>query len=369
MFASVKLLIKEFKTLIVKKDWLSILKENIKSLKLFVQQKNNQLRNLFATNLDNGLNNLYRGYYRDAWLRFVIMNFFWKKNCIVYYNLARVYFYQSNYKKSLLFFENSIKLFEALQNTSHHIDVNIIKHYIKKINNESDIIYVPVDLKREFYDYTSMNCLENIFAYARFLQDLQAIFNHYIWVYQQKKNIEKLNFLEIGCQLGELGVVLRKNYPQAILHGIDFSKKNLEIMDKIQQEQYNEKIYDYVELSEMHSFLSDYLSDLKSQEKQEVENKLFDVIFSMGTFGDFGQMGVIIKLCELSLQKDGLLIFYVYEGEEQKLQFSVFKDYFSYNVSYIESTIKQTSFNIDFIDNNIKYDGKKIILVILRKMK
>jgi 2-polyprenyl-3-methyl-5-hydroxy-6-metoxy-1,4-benzoquinol methylase len=375
MFGNSKLLFKDLKNLFDFKYYSSAFRIFKKNIKNFFHEKKYQIKNLFEVNLHNGLSYLYSKNYRDARIRFSIMNFIWKNNSCVQYNIGRIYFFLSNFSKARQHLDNAIKFFNSEnQKKNKFYNNNLSIFYKKKIDFDKEIFFVPHAIQKEKYEYLIENDIINSSFRLKNLKNLSVIFNHYIWLYKNSNSeIKNLNFLDLGSGLGELGEILREEYKDSKIDGIDFSKKHCISLKQYQDESVF-RIYNRIKICEMHDFLfqnTDHLNDhFDEKEKKEKiqEPRFYDVIFSMGTFGEFGQLKTILELCSMNLKKNGMVIFYVYQGSENQLEFNIFQDYFCYNIEYIEYILKNNkNFSIDFIDNKIKIDNKEIILVIAKK--
>jgi cyclopropane fatty-acyl-phospholipid synthase-like methyltransferase len=397
MFNSSKFLFKDLKFLFGYKNYNSLFKKTINNSKKIIKDTLYKINNLFEVNLENGLTNFYLKNFYDAKLRFFIMNFFWKKSACINYNLGRVYFYLNKQKESLKYLKNSI-----IYHNENKNDINCKKFfknklaifYKKKITLDENIFYIPYQINKEKYDHMIDNSILYSFQRLEDLRSLSSIFNHYIWIYKNLNNSfkDKINILDIGSGLGELGELLREEHKSDIIDGIEISEKQSEFLNQYEKDLTEElkrknnensdiKIYNQVNNNEMHDFLINNFklfhdineaknedSDLENEKILEKSNYLYDVIFSMGTFGEFGQIGTILHLCELNLKQNGLLIFYLFQSEDNKLKFNILDDYFYYNIEYIEKAIIQnTNFTVEFIDNKIKINNKNIIFIILKK--
>ena len=370
------------------------LTKGVKYLLLYFQDIRYKLKNLFLVNLDNGLVNLYSEYYKEALIRFNIMNFIWKDHSIVHYNIGRVHFYNGNTDKAISSFENAIKLDNKSEKKYKLYDETLAIFFLKKSKRDEEILNIPIMLKEEYYNYTTkyMQDFQEIISLN--YQKLFKIYNHYIWVYV--KNINEtsdassahLKILELGSMTGNLGIILKKEYPLSIIHALDISSSQCEFIKSMQAQENNEEeesfenekpeiIYKKIINSEMHIFLNkNYHKNLEHNKKTENTNEsnldlyLYDLILSMGTFSDFGQLKVILNLCAAYLKDDGLLIFYVNKSDSDNIQFCITRDYFLYSKDYLLRVIEDNYFEIQLIDSNVKFhnDEEKILLVLKKLM-
>lgn len=377
MSNNIKFLFKDIKVFFNFKKHIAFFGKVKKDSKNAIHKTKYKLKNLFEVNLDNGLQNLYKKNFNDARLRFFLMNIIWKKNSCVHFNTGRVLFYLNKNEKASIFIQNSIDFFDTkTTNCKKFFNLQMADFYQKKIDPEGEIFYVPHHIQRERYDYLVEDQISSSFRRIENTKILSTIFNHYIWFYRKTLNDnQKMVVLDIGCGIGELGEFLKVEYTNSIIiDGIDVSKKSIEYLKEYQEsafqnDEYDElkklninSFYKILKISEMHTYLINNL-------EEGGEKKKYDLIFSFGTFGEFGQIGTILSLCELTLNQNGFLFFYVFEGKDNQLLFNMNDDYFFYNMDYINEVIKQnTNFVIEFIDNQIKIDNNNIIFCVLKKI-
>ncbi len=151
------------------------------------------------------------------------------------------------------------------------------------------------------------------------------------------------------------------------------------------------KIYNNVWQKEMHLFLNENIlsiakasRDKKTELEKQIENdlehehlknkdhfngKLYDIILSLGSFADFGELSVVLKLAEMNLNEDGMIIFVLPKSLNDGIQFSIYKDYFLYSKEYIENILKETKMNIiDFIEYEGENENEFNMMFILKKV-
>jgi tetratricopeptide (TPR) repeat protein len=122
-------------------------KDKIKNVKDNIDEVKYKVNNLFETNLNNGLTHYHDGHYQDALLRFKVMNYMWKNNATVQYNLGRAYFGLKKKEKAKECFEKALNL----QPTEE--EKIFIQFFLKKIDDIENIVFVPEDLKKETYNW------------------------------------------------------------------------------------------------------------------------------------------------------------------------------------------------------------------------
>jgi predicted TPR repeat methyltransferase len=374
----------------------------------FIELKH-KVSNLFKTNLQNGLSHYYAGHYKDALIRFKLMDNMWKNNAIVHYNLGKVYFAQEKKEKAKAMFETTFEL-----SPSDSLKKNV-EFFLKKLNNTEELGFVPEKIKEEFYDYSISSLVSEYSIHENHLKKVFDLYNRYIGALAIKKGEANLSVLDIGSHVGLFSKFCRQNYSKAWIQGVDLSSKMVEFSSalEIHSDTIKTTVYNSVLQAEMHKFLyenykrlnglhinnseesikntdlqSEELIDKDKDEKLEEEAKLkdyelsdnnieklefdpkyFDIITAIGTFADFGDLSVILKLCEYNLNSEGILIFLVPEANNHGVQFSKYQDCFYYSEEYIKSiTESETKLKIiEIIHHSIIKSDNKQLLVILRK--
>lgn len=362
-----------------------------------------KVSNLFETNLQNGLTHYYSEHYKDALIRFKLMDNMWKNNTIVHYNLGRVYFAQEKKEKARDMFE------KALESSHNDNFKKNIEFFLKKLNNIEELGFVPKEIKEEFYDYSISSMISEYSIHENQLKKVFDLYNRYIAALTIKKGEVNLSALDIGSHVGLFGKFCRQNYSKLWLQGIDFSSKMVEFSKTLEIcfDTVKTRVYNSVLQVEMHKFLHEnyrrlsnlniddqIIEEIQSKEtitedekleegtnltdyelidegieKLEFNAKYFDVITAIGTFADFGDLSVILKLCEINLDSDGILIFLVPEANNHDVQFSKYQDCFYYSEGYIKSVVEsETKLKIiEIIHHSIIKSDNKQLLVVLKK--
>lgn len=364
----------------------------IKSAKNEMSDFKYKLSNLFETNLKNGLTHYYDGHYYDALTRFKLMDTMWKNNPSVNYNLGRAYFMLKKNDKA----RNCLN--KALGLNPRDDEKIFIEYFLKKIDNVANLVSVPEALQEEFYDHSISSEISNSEINRQWIKKIFDLYNRYIGSFVVNKREENVNILELGCFTGHHGSLIRSEFRNINLDGLDISQKMYERCKDLKVAISSEEvrlIYDRVWKEEMHQFLSENIilftqqtnksmdNDLDKQIEKDIQNenlseiddsekykaKLYDVILSLGVFADFGELSVVVKLAEMNLVDNGLLIFSVPESKNNGIQFSIYQDYFLYGKEYVENTLKETSLSeidrIEYEDNN---SDERNIMFIFRKV-
>jgi SAM-dependent methyltransferase len=363
--------------------------KKIKNIKNSLKEMKDKINNLFETNLKNGLTHYYDGHYYDALIRFKLMNCMWRNNSIIQYNLGRAYFGLKNKDKARVHFNKASNL--ELKNENNLF----IKYFLKKIDDVENIIYIPENLKKEFYNYNINAALNNQEIYKEKIKQIFDLYNRYIGSIVVEKGEENVSLLELGCFTGLQGILIRSEFRNIQLDGIDISENMIQKCQELKIEVQNGnsideiKVYNNIWEKEMHLFLNENIISIKENlnkktelEKQIEEDindenlqiitnfkgKLYDIIFSLESFSDFGELSVIIKLSEINLHLNGILIFSIPKSLNNEIQFSTLNDYFLYNKEYIENILKETKLDvIDFIEYD-DHNNESKMMFILKKV-
>ena len=105
--------------------------------------------------------------------------------------------------------------------------------------------------------------------------------------------------------------------------------------------------------------------------EEQQENKIFyDIISAIGTFAEFGELSAILKLCELNLNINGIVIFVVPKSKTHDIEFSTNTDCYYYTEKYIKNTIKEnTTLKIlDIIHQNVINDDNHQMILIAKRI-
>jgi predicted TPR repeat methyltransferase len=362
-------------------------KDKIKNVKDNIDEVKYKVNNLFETNLNNGLTHYHDGHYQDALLRFKVMNYMWKNNATVQYNLGRAYFGLKKKEKAKECFEKALNL----QPTEE--EKIFIQFFLKKIDDIENIVFVPEDLKKETYNWVINSFINDHEIHQKEIKKVFDLYNRYIGSIVVSNGEENVSLLELGCFTGYHGSLIRSEFKKIKLDGVDISEKMAnrckELKVKIVDNQ-EIQVYDNVFQKEMHLFLNENIvsflnensekkTELEKQIEQDLEyenlknsdlfkGKLYDMIFSFGSFADFGELSVVIKLAEMNLNESGVLIFIVPKSLNGGIQFSIYQDYFLYSKEYVENILKETKLQVvDFIEYNRYNDDDFNMMFILRR--
>ena len=363
-------------------------KNKISSVKDDIGDMKHKINNLFETNLKNGLFHYHDGHYYDALLRFKLMNSMWKNNSIIQYNLGRTYFGLKKKDKAKECLNKALNLKPDAK------EELFIQYFLKKIDDIGSIVYVPEYLKQESYNYNIDSIINDHEIHKSKIKKIFDLYNRYLGSSVVSKGEENVKLLELGCFTGYHGSLVRSEFKKVKLDGVDISQKMSERCTKLKVSLGDEeeiKIYNNVWQKEMHLFLNENIlsiakasRDKKTELEKQIENdlehehlknkdhfngKLYDIILSLGSFADFGELSVVLKLAEMNLNEDGMIIFVLPKSLNDGIQFSIYKDYFLYSKEYIENILKETKMNIiDFIEYEGENENEFNMMFILKKV-
>ena len=413
MFNSIKNLFEEMVQTVKKTDFRNLYSRAVKGTKDNISDFRYKVTHLFDTNLQNGLNHYYLGHYKDALIRFKIMNSMWKNHPVVHYNLGRAYFELEKHSKAEIVLQKAIDLNHRLA-----------RYYLAKIQNVENVLFVPSELKAEFYDYSLDSFASEYSIHETQLRQIFDIYDRYIGSLAIEKGENQVSILDIGCHVGLFGKFCRQTYKKIHINGLDVSEEMTEYCRRLTVRK-DESVYNFVFHSEMHGFLNANLRELQREKSKEIvqnvtesngstrlaeyikgydllnqnysddntifleaeaqndefseknsayENlqtaRFYDVIISIGTFGEFGELSTILQLCEINLLLGGIIVFVVSKSTSESIQFSKYRDSFYYTESYINSVITQHP-NLKLLEMKILpiiHPENNQIIVILRKV-
>jgi len=369
MFNNIKNLLNEIVEVIKDTNFKKLYSNTIHNTKEGIGTLKYKISNLFETNITNGLTHYYSGHYSDALTRFKIMNKMWPNNPVVHYNLGRCYFILEKFDKA------KTNLTKALDLNPDDEHKQLIEYYIAKIAQPSKITFIPEALKKEFYEYSIHSEIHHYSIHEEHLKKLFDLYNRYISAIVVNKEEENTSILDIGCHIGMFGKFYRQSYKHAYIEGIDMSNNMIELCDdlNIDFDSNTHKVYDKVVLDDMHHFLIENYKDANSTQNnnENKECRFYDVITSIGTFAEFGELSAILKLCESNLNLNGILIFVVPKSKVETIQFSTNTDCYYYTEEYIKTSIKENT-DLEIVDiinkNVVKEDNEQMIVIAKRKI-
>jgi predicted TPR repeat methyltransferase len=386
MFNNVKNLFNEMIQVIKDTDFKKLYKSTVSNAKNGIHDLKYKIKNLFETNLKNGLMHYYSGHYSDALTRFKLMSKMWPNNYIVHYNLGKCYFTLEKIDKAKA---NLIKASGLKPDDKHK---QLIEYTINKINNPSSITFIPRVFKEEFYNYLIHSEMSHYAIHTNHLKKLFDSYNRYLGFTVIEKGESNVSILEIGCHIGLFGKFYRQSYKDIYIEGIDISGEMIELCKDLTIDVNNQeyKIYNKTSHQEMHQFLIEnckYSFDLSKQnntnntsmenntnidyDKDPQESKIpYDIISAIGTVAEFGELSAILKLCELNLNINGMIIFIVPKSKTDDIEFSINTDCYYYTEKYIKNTIKEnTTLKIlDIIHQNVVYENNPQMILIAKKI-
>ncbi|MGL9725548.1 MAG: class I SAM-dependent DNA methyltransferase [Wolbachia sp.] len=304
---------------------------NIKKVKNFTVDKYNTLykeivmlleksKNLLNTNIEIGLYHFYKGNISDAKLRFWLISIFYSNLPTIWYNIGRCHFAVGNTNKAYNYLIKTLKLDSSHKEASY---------YIKKITNTSDIVELPENLIKQYFDYTGEYFVEH-WLIAKQYRGHELIYMIITKVFNNP--ISELNILDLGCGTGICGHFLKINNIRSCITGVDISNRMLNIARGCLikgKPVYNELIH-----MEIKEFL-----------KQE-KNQQYDVIIFAEVLHYLYAFQAELALAKGLTNKKGVIVCLVRRKEGKGIDFVNKGDYFRHSEDYIQHVVKETNMQI-----------------------
>jgi predicted TPR repeat methyltransferase len=229
------------------------IKTQIASFKAYIDDVRYKFHHIRDTNIELGIEHLYKRNLNDALIRFFLVNkFFAKGDEEANYWLGWVYLLKNNYAKAIEY----LKL-------GRRFDVVSLGEFLENYQNYKEI---PEDVWHQYRELVSSYYEERFTDSEK--QNLYEIFVQKT-LSQIKELPDYYNILELGSNIGALGYEARKRFPDSFtLTGVECSNS----MNALSLIYYsNNKIYDQ-------------LMELSIKEFMHESNKSFDVILSLCGF-------------------------------------------------------------------------------------
>ncbi|UIP92638.1 methyltransferase domain-containing protein [Wolbachia endosymbiont of Anopheles demeilloni] len=304
---------------------------NSKKVKNFIMDKYSTLhkeivvfleksKNLLNTNTEIGLYHFYKGNISDAKLRFWLISIFYPNLPLVWYNIGRCHFAVGNINKAYNYLTKTLKLDSSHKEASY---------YIKKITNTSDIVELPENLIKQYFDYTGEYFVEH-WLIAKQYKGHELV--HMIIKKIFHNSTSELNILDLGCGTGICGHFLKINNIRSRITGVDISNRMLNIARGCfikGKPVYNELIH-----TEMKEFL-----------KQE-KNQQYDVIIFAEVLHYLHDFLTELELVKGLTNKKGVIVCLVRRKEGKGIDFVNKGDYFRHSEDYIQHVAKETNMQI-----------------------
>ncbi|ABD45407.1 methyltransferase domain protein [Ehrlichia chaffeensis str. Heartland] len=311
------------KTIPKPQDISQSIKNKITSIKKEAILLQNKLKNLLETNIDLGLYHFYKGNISDAKFRFRLISIFKPKLPVVYYNIGRCYFTLQNFNKAQQNFTRAIEL------DNNYADA---LYYLNKITNPESIVYVPENIIKQYFDYTSEHFVEH-WLIAKQYKAHEYVKSLIINFFGNKSSY--LNILDLGCGTGICGQFLKMKSIGNHITGIDISNKMINIARGCfvnGKQAYNELI---------NISIFDFLK--KNQNK-----KKYNVIILTEVLQYTGSLNPILKLLKTMLETDGIIIGLARRKKGSGFQFINEGDFFCHSDKYIKSSIIESGLQCSY---------------------
>ncbi|AAZ68075.1 methyltransferase domain-containing protein [Ehrlichia canis] len=320
-------------------DLLQLINNKIICMKKETILLQKKLKNLLETNIDLGLYHFYKGNISDAKFRFRLISIFKPKLPIAYYNLGRCYFALQNINKAK---QNLTRAIELDNNYAEAL------YYLNKITNPTSIVYVPENIIKQYFDYTSEHFVEH-WLIAKQYKAHEYVKSLIINFFGDKSPY--LNILDLGCGTGICGQFLKMKSIGNYITGIDLSNKMINIARGCfvnGKQAYNELI---------HISIADFLK--KNQDK-----KKYDVIILTEVLQYIGSLNPIFKLLKTMLDTNGIIIGLTRRKQGSGFQFINEGDFFCHSDEYIKLCIEESGLECSY-SSYCKIYGSQVEGVLL----
>jgi hypothetical protein len=225
----------------------------ISSFKDYVNDAKYKLHHLRDTNIELGIEHLYKRNFNDAIIRFILVDKFFSKDDVeVNYWLGWAYFLKNNYAKSMHYLKlgskfDVVKLGPFLENNSNYNEI------------PEGLWYQYRELVSSYYANNFIGP-DNTNLYEVFVQKTLS---------QIKELPDNYSILELGSNIGNVGYEVRKRFPDSFnITGVEVSRS----MNELTHIYYpNTQIYDK-------------LIELTIKEFMNGVSEKFDVILSFCGF-------------------------------------------------------------------------------------
>lgn len=299
----------------------------------YLKNFRNNLKDLTGTNMELGKFHLRCGNYTDAMIRFLLITKYLDKgNKVASYWLGWTYFLKGNHRKALI----------ALEQSEIQGDVDL-QDFIRNIDNISE---VPGDIHRMYRDIKAGVFID------KFASESISLPAHFITEFN--KSVEDLpehySILELGCNIGLLGLEIRKRMQESFdLKGIETSAELIKLQPLYSR---SDETYDEIIQSDIIEFLED-------------QSGTYDIIMSIDGLSSSDNPEKVLSLIASRLNPGGH--FALSFKTSAMTKFTEKNLEFSYNSSKIVSILEklnlkltsQSEINLEIKNNYTIFMGTK----------
>ena len=296
-----------------------------------------RVSNIEKSNMEAGIQQLRKGQFKEARIRFGIVTKLNHKNAIAHYLRGKCSFYLQKNKDAIQSFRQALKLNPNLEEA---------KFLVAACGAPQEIKSIP----RSFVIEKS----DNLSTILEYFQDNFSSKLNVVLAEEFKKILgEKLGFnvLELGTHGGDSAEIFR-NYANSIV-GVEPSLKLL----ALDRNRRVENLLTYNLL--VGKFPEDYLKESKEK---------FYVVLSTYYFDNLGDLNEIFGLVHNALEDKGLFAFNVNKFAKTNFEFKPKSLLFSHSPEFIKSLLQKHGFNL-IVEKEVSYeDSGTDILYIVEKI-
>lgn len=277
-----------------------------------------KIRNVSRSNIEMGIIQMRKGEFQDASFRFRIASFFDKANPIAYYMLGKSYVFGGRRDKAIAPLKRALEL---------KPDLNEAKFLLSMCGTMTDFRELPRSFIVERNDTIADN-YATIYPpdgeETNFTKKVREEFGRYF------ENWQGFNVLELGCQGGEIGRLLRDKANALV--GVEPSIK----MAALARLRRTNDILVYNKVAAR--FAADYLTEAE---------EYYQVITAFQILGDFAQLEEFFRLVRSRIVEGGGVFFFsIHPTQSNKYEFGATKIMFQHNERYVEEVLGTSGFKL-----------------------
>lgn len=294
-----------------------------------------RLQNISRSNIEVGILQIKQGEFFDAALRFRIAAFFDKNNPIAHYMMGKAYVFGGKRDKAIAPLKRALQLQPSL---------NEAKFLLSICGSKTNLQELPRSFIIERNDIVGAN-YANIFPEGNdtnLIKKLRAEFDAYFESWQG------FNVLDIGCQGGETGLLLREKANALV--GVEPA---LRLAAIARQKRLNDAlVYNKV----VAKFPEDYIEETTEK---------FQVITAINYIGNFGALDEFFKQVRgMFVEAGGVFIFTMHPSQNAAFEFASNKILFQHSEKYVEEQLAANNFRLHK-KTEITYESGVIDLIYI----
>ena len=315
-------------------DFLLSLKFNktqflVNKCKDFIKETRIKLNDLSKTNFDLGIHHLNKGNLNDAILRFKLVKRFGHQYDDLDYFLGRCYLEKLKYSKAKILFENYIIKNNPKFSEEAKYCINITDN---KLHNIKSIPIGIVDhkLNQKFDSYVKM---AKAFQNKKNTQNI--IYEKIKEALENNDKVFNYNMLDLGCNLGIVAYLLRKNQLLHFSLGVEINKNMIKYCKELTID--SNKVYNTVVNKDICTFLAS---------KKQTDSK-FDIILGTHFITYSTDLKSLFTKLKEYINANGIMTFsFSAKSQEVNYIFDRKLETFIYDKDYVVKTVKSCGWQV-----------------------